>query len=128
MRNFSFRPNERIKNKLDFDAVYKNGVRYYSKYLVLIAFEEKNILTTRLGISISRKVGKSNIRNIWKRHIREFFRMHKILFKPKTDYLFIVKVSAHDINKKNIKKVIENDINKLVKQFYDSKPDNYKNN
>lgn len=44
---------------------------------------------SRLGISVSKKVGKSHLRNLCKRHIREVFRTHPIRERG-LDIIFIV--------------------------------------
>ncbi|HEY5973632.1 MAG TPA: ribonuclease P protein component [Geobacteraceae bacterium] len=48
---------------------------------------------TRLGITVSRRVGNAVVRNRLKRLVREFFRQHKTLFPP-GDYNIIARQGA----------------------------------
>lgn len=63
----------RITKNFEFINVYRAGRRwscpYFSMYVKKNAFGR-----TRLGVSISKKVGKSVVRNRFKRRIKEIFR------------------------------------------------------
>ena len=49
---------------------------------------------SRVGITVTRKVGIANRRNRWKRRIREIFRRNKREFPSGYDFVVIVKHSA----------------------------------
>ena len=71
-----FRPEDRIRKQTDFDRVYR--ARIYAADDVLIVNGQANGLSrSRLGLSVSRKVGGAVIRNRWKRLIREAFRLSR---------------------------------------------------
>jgi ribonuclease P protein component len=61
----------------DFDRVYREGRSHANRFLVLYAFprgeRESDEDDTRLGISVSRKVGGAVERNAVKRALREAF-------------------------------------------------------
>ena len=66
----------RLVSPLDFDRVFKEGVVASDSVLVMHAVRGKHAWT-RIGLSISKRVGNSPIRNRWKRLIRESFRRQK---------------------------------------------------
>ena len=67
----------RLKQRQDFQSVYQQGIRRYSRHLILRALKTlpdpgKPHYPTRIGISISQKVNKKAVvRNRIKRQIRE---------------------------------------------------------
>ena len=73
----NFRPEERLRRRSEFLALYERGVRIRGRYSTLFALP--NSLTIgRLGIAATRKFGGSVERNRAKRLIREVFRRNKI--------------------------------------------------
>ena len=66
----------RVVSQLDFDRVFKEGVVASDSVLVMHAVRGKQTWT-RIGLSISKRVGNSPMRNRWKRLIRESFRRRK---------------------------------------------------
>ena len=65
-----------IKKNSDFQKVYKNGISYANKYLVMYVLDADEE-DTRIGISVSRKVGNSVVRHRFVRLVRESFRLNK---------------------------------------------------
>lgn len=82
-----------LKSSRDFARVYKKGRSKADSVLVLYVLENR-INLNRIGISVSRKVGKSVIRNRVKRLIREAYRRHKDSVKTGYDLVFISRVKA----------------------------------
>jgi ribonuclease P protein component len=72
----SFPHRVRLTRQRDFDRVFKSGVVASDDMLVIHAIAN-DCGFSRLGISISRKVGNAVVRNYWKRIIRETFRRHQ---------------------------------------------------
>jgi ribonuclease P protein component len=70
------RKRGRLSRSGDFDRVYREGRSHANRFLVLYAFPrggEEGEDDTRLGISVSRKVGGAVERNAVKRALREAF-------------------------------------------------------
>ena len=69
------RKRGRLSRSGDFDRVYREGRSHSNRYLVLYAFPrtDQGGAATRLGISVSRKVGGAVQRNEVKRALREAF-------------------------------------------------------
>lgn len=76
--DFSFPKRVRVVHQIDFDRVFKSGRVLADGILVIHAVARQG--ETRLGLSISKRVGHSPMRNKWKRLIREAFRLHRASF------------------------------------------------
>ena len=68
-----FPRQHRIVRGSEYRAIYRIGVKLNSDRLVLFG-RENNLKHSRLGITVSRKVGGAVIRNRVKRLFREIFR------------------------------------------------------
>ena len=65
----------RVKSRNDFQQVFGSGKVAADGTLVVHAVRsDDSEQTTRLGLSISKRVGSAPVRNRWKRLIREVFR------------------------------------------------------
>lgn len=67
-------PEQRVRTPVDYKRVYdlRHSVRD-DAFLVFTAWNGLDV--SRLGTSVSRKVGNSVVRHAWKRRIRETFRL-----------------------------------------------------
>ena len=71
-----FRPEERIRRRADYVAVYDRG-RKVGRRLMTVFLLENGQGRPRLGIAATRKFGPAVQRNRAKRLVREVFRRHK---------------------------------------------------
>jgi ribonuclease P protein component len=69
--------------------------------------KKNNLERTRLGVSISKKVGKSVVRNRLKRRIKEIFRQSMGNIKKGYDVVISVKPEMANIEYEQIKKEIK---------------------
>jgi ribonuclease P protein component len=71
----SFAAADRLHRSAEFLRLQRNGVRFQSPHFVLYAdnldIERER---SRLGVTVSRKIGNSVVRNRVKRRVREVFR------------------------------------------------------
>lgn len=65
-----------IKKNSEFQKVYRSGTSYANRLLVMYVMRSGRS-DTRIGISVSKKVGNSVVRHRVTRLIREIFRLHK---------------------------------------------------
>ena len=79
MSDQSFPKSARLLKSFEFKRVYDGDVFAADDTLVIKAVANK-AGETRLGLSVSRKVGNAVVRNRWKRHIREAFRRNRSEF------------------------------------------------
>ncbi|MFN3967233.1 MAG: ribonuclease P protein component [Endomicrobiia bacterium] len=87
-KKFGFSKSERLHKTKEFIEVYKKGKAYQSDHLLLFVLARgqiQGIPGVRIGIVVSRKVGKAVKRNKIKRRLREIFRLNKHLLKPGFD-------------------------------------------
>lgn len=90
---FSFAKSERILKPEDFSRVRKTGKRVFTRSFTLYILPNESG-TTRLGLSVSSRVGNAVVRNRVKRLLREVFRLNKGSFPKSSDILVSVKSTA----------------------------------
>ena len=66
----------------------------------------------RIGISVSKKVGKSVVRSRVKRLISESYRLNKLINKKGYDFVFIARVACKDKSYKEVESSLKNLFNK----------------
>jgi len=75
---------ERLRKRREFLRVYERGAKVKTR-LFFIYLLENGLPYSRLGITVSRKVGKTTVRNQVKRRLREVFRRNKSIINPPCD-------------------------------------------
>jgi ribonuclease P protein component len=73
MTDQSFPKRLRLLNTQQFQRVFQRRVSVSDELTIMYGCEN-GLDDTRIGLSVSRKVGKANVRNRWKRLLREVFR------------------------------------------------------
>jgi ribonuclease P protein component len=97
---------ERIKKSSNFRYVYSRGKSVSDRNLVLyIAKNGKSI--NKVGLSVSKKIGKSVTRNRIRRLIKEAYRLNKNSFKKGYDLVFIARISSAKASFFDIEKSIK---------------------
>ncbi len=86
--NQRFPKRRRLRSRRDFAAVYRLRKRSGDTRLTVLA-RANGLDYSRLGLSVSRKVGKAHIRNGWKRRLREAFRTHREEIPAGFDFVVI---------------------------------------
>jgi len=65
---------ERLRKRREFRRVYDQGARVAASHLVVFALEVPHARSSRLGVTVTKKVGGSVVRSRCKRRVRELFR------------------------------------------------------
>lgn len=101
----------RIRKNAEFRVVYKKGKSFSNELLVLYVFKNKKELN-RVGVSVSKKVGKSVTRNRVRRLIYESYRLNNGNLKTGHDLVFIARNAAKDKGYYDIKNAVLNLLNR----------------
>ena len=88
----------KFSTSLKFNHIFQRLYRtsgYASAYLVLYARRNRTG-TNRVGITVSKKLGKAHIRNRVRRRVREVYRLNEAAFRPGWDIVVVVRSKAID--------------------------------
>jgi ribonuclease P protein component len=100
---------EGLKKRWEFVRVYSSG-RSLANEIAVIYWFKNELPVTRVGFSVSKKVGNAVVRNRLRRLFREAFRLYADKVQPGVDIVFIVRRSAVGSNFHDI----ENAISRLI--------------
>ncbi|SCI28863.1 MULTISPECIES: ribonuclease P protein component [unclassified Romboutsia] len=107
-----FNRTQGLKKDSDFRKVYKHGKSFANRYLVMYILKNKSE-NSRIGISVSKKVGKAIVRNKVRRRIKESYRLNiDENVKSGYDIVFIARVAIKDANYDEIEKSMKHLIRK----------------
>jgi ribonuclease P protein component len=87
----------RLTRSADFERVYRQGRSVANRHLVLYAFSNHSGPETRLGLSVSRKVGGAVERNLLKRLLREAFAGVEVELERGHDVVVVARPPARDL-------------------------------
>lgn len=91
----------RLRKNIEFKRVYNKGKNYWNRNLIL--YVRKNGLEeTRLGITITKKIGNAVIRNKIRRRLKEIYRLNHQSVKNGYDLIFIPKKNVVDLSYKEL--------------------------
>lgn len=100
----------RIKKSKDFDYIIKQKKSFANRQFVIYYNKTENN-NVRLGISVSKKLGKAHIRNKLKRYVRECINKRKNILKN-YDLIIIIRKGALDLKYQDFDKSINHILTK----------------
>lgn len=108
----------RILKRSDFTRIYGAGRKAHGHHLTIFAMsraggEPDDPGPWRLGITATRKTGKSVQRNRQRRRVREFFRLHQHLIPPGWDFVVNTRRSLNEARPKELNKDLERALRRL---------------
>jgi len=95
-----FPKTARIRRRGEFLAMGRSGERRHTEHFVLLARPRTG--ATRLGLTVSRKVGGAVVRNLVKRRVRNIFRRDPARLLPESDLIVIAKPGAGAVASRDI--------------------------
>jgi ribonuclease P protein component len=93
----------RLKRRNDFRRVFQAGQSVANRQFVVVMHDRKAEGPPRIGISVSKKVGKAVVRNRIKRLVKEVTRQFIPYLKANTDYVIIARIPAAQMDYKQVK-------------------------
>ena len=109
---FFFTKTYRILKRSEFLRLAKIGKKTQNEHFVAI-FSPGRIQSTRLGVTVARKVGNATIRNRIKRFSREYFRLNRHIITGYWDINIIAKKKAADLSSKQAFLSLQNIFNSI---------------
>lgn len=90
-----------IKKNSEFRKVYGQGKSFANRLLVMYILPDERG-KTRIGISVSKKIGNSVVRHHIVRLVREAFRLNRDRIKEGTDIIVVARAAAKNSDYRQI--------------------------
>lgn len=85
-----------VKENGDFHRIYRRGRSAVSGGVVVYCLKNRKGMS-RLGVTVSTKLGHAVVRNRVRRRLRELYRLHKAELLPGYDLIVVARVRAVDM-------------------------------
>jgi len=93
MPNQSFPKELRLRSRTDFRHVYERRCSVADAMVRLLG-RLNGLEHSRIGLAVSREVGRAVVRNRWKRLLREAFRLSRERIPTGLDFIVIPRIDA----------------------------------
>ncbi len=127
MKKEGLSKKERLRKDKEFKAVFKEGKKLWIDSILLVIYKPNGMNYRRLGIVVSRKIGKATRRNKAKRWIRELFRRNKDWFPENCDIIIIPHPNLLNLKYREFLEIVKEKLLSLKEKeisFHDKKVDN----
>lgn len=99
----SFAPADRLHNSAEFRYLQRHGHRAQSIHFVLYTGRFPGAEKSRLGVTVSKRIGIAVIRNRIKRRVRETYRLTlREMLRPGTSLVIIARSGAGELTSATI--------------------------
>ncbi len=115
--SFFFTKADRLLKRPDFLGLTAKGRRCQNNHFIAV-FAPGKIERTRLGITVSRKVGNAVVRNRIKRFTREYFRLNRHKNTENWDINIIAKKKAVNLSSAQAFLSLQDIFDKIRRNFY----------
>ena len=109
---FSFQKQDRLLKRHEFQELTRCGKKITNKHFIAFLTPAQTN-RSRLGITVSKKVGKATARNRIKRFSREYFRLNRDTIKGKWDICLIAKTAVGDATSEQVFMSLEDIFNRI---------------
>ena len=105
---------ESLKENFEFRRVYKRGKSSADSFLAVYIFKNYNLKTSsRLGITVSNKIGKAVTRNKIRRRIKSAFHTVQTKVKPGFDIVVVSRTRSSSADFIKIEKSLIHNLKKI---------------
>ena len=111
----TFPKSARLRKSPEFRRIYEGRCSAADGVLIVLA-QPNDRETSRLGLSVSKKVGNAPVRNRWKRLIREAFRKNHAGFPVKLDVVVIPQKGVKPPSAARVEKSLTRLVTKIAKR------------
>ncbi|MCQ2405769.1 MAG: ribonuclease P protein component [Oscillospiraceae bacterium] len=101
-----------LKKNYEFQRLYHKGSSSVSPLLVLY-FRKAKRQTNKIGITVSKKLGKAVTRNKIRRRLREIYRLHESEISPGIDLVIVARGKAVGADYKRLESAFVSQAGKL---------------
>jgi ribonuclease P protein component len=112
---FFLKKNQRILKRSEFVSISESGHRFYADFFIALAMPAGSGCS-RMGITVSRKVGGAVQRNRIKRLAREAFRLNRHLLTRPLDINLIARKTAAEKSNRVILQALQDLFEKMPRQ------------
>ena len=116
----TFTPEDRLRRRREFDAVYSRGVRIAGRNFALFILPN-NVGRSRLGMTVSRKVGNAVVRNRVRRRLRQIFRTQRAVLGTGFDFVVHGRPSIAQMDPEELKKEFLSGVARFKRQWKSGK-------
>jgi ribonuclease P protein component len=102
----------RLKKNQDFQVVFKEGKSFANRQFVVYVMKQNGKPYSRLGLSVSKKMGNAVMRNHIKRYIKEIFREFADRLEVGNDYIIISRKPVSTMTHQEMRKSLEHVLKK----------------
>jgi ribonuclease P protein component len=106
--------SSRLSRSAEFERVYRQGRSTANRHLVLYAFPNATSEASRIGLSVSRKVGGAVERNRVKRLLREVFTRAEAGLVPGHDLVVVARPPAGELAERDGLEGVEQSLTELL--------------
>jgi len=110
---FSFTKTDRILKRGEYIALSKSGRRVQNEHFIAYVLPACHS-RSRLGVTVTKKVGGAVKRNRIKRRVREFFRLNRHCLLGKWDINIIAKRQIADISTEKAYQSLQNIFDRIA--------------
>jgi len=118
---FSFTKADRILKRRDYVALSKSGRRVQNEHFIAY-FAPNSHTGSRIGITVTKKVGPAVKRNRIKRLVREYFRLNRHSLSGKWDINIIAKRHIADLSSEKAFRSLQNIVER-ISSYHDHQQD-----
>jgi ribonuclease P protein component len=112
----TFLKENRLRKRSEFVSLSKTGNKYHNSHFLAVV-EKSRLERTRIGITVTKKVGCAVVRNKVKRLVREYFRKNRHKIHGNLDINIIAKKRTNGDDNRKITKALQDIFYKIERQF-----------